>query len=248
MKVAFSNIAWTPHDSPDVLALLRKQSVAGIEVAPTKIWPDWIGATSAAARQYRTWMSDNGFEIPALQAILFGRPDLHLFDPSSEVALVEHLAHVAVLGEALGARVAVLGAPKQRTRGSLSFEEALERCVPLFRRLGRLFDEHGGCLCIEPNPRRYGCDFIVNAREGVKLVQAVDHPGFALHLDAAGMHLEGDVLAELWPEVHPMLRHFHISEPDLGGFSNPVVPHAANLAFLREHGYDNWCSDRKSVV
>src|SRR5690606_31584484 len=93
-----------------------------------------------------------------------------------------------------------------------------------------------------PNPRRYGCDFIVNAREGVKLVQAVDHPGFALHLDAAGMHLEGDVLAELWPEVHPMLRHFHISEPDLGGFSNPVVPHAANLAFLREHGYDNWCS------
>jgi hypothetical protein len=49
-------------------------------------------------------------------------------------------------------------------------------------------------------------------------------------------------LREAWPDVGPLVRHFHISEPNLGDFTAPEAPHADNLRVLREGGYAGWCS------
>jgi len=242
VKLAFSNIAWSPHDRPEILALLRAQGVRGIEIAPTKVWPEWEGATPEAARRYGHWLREEGFEVPALQAVLFGRPDARLFDPEGQEAFVHHLSRVAELAAALGARAVVLGAPKQRDRGQLDMEDAMEEAVDVLDALAHIFAAHHTCLCIEPNPKAYGCNFVVNAREGVELVKRVASPGFGLHLDAAGMFLEDDEARRVWPEAGSFVRHFHISEPNLGDFSTPQVPHHANLEFLDSVGYSGWCS------
>jgi D-psicose/D-tagatose/L-ribulose 3-epimerase len=242
MKLAFSNIAWTPHDDPDVLSLLSMQGITGIEVAPTKVWPNWEGATPAAAESYGSRLRSLGFEVPALQAVLFGRSEARLFDRDGEIALTSHLTHVAELAGALGAHAVVLGAPRQRDRGSLTMEEAFNRAAEVLCGIAETFAARGTCLCIEPNPRRYACNFIVNASEGAELVRRVNHPGFQLHLDAAAMFLEGDNPAHLWPEAGSLVRHFHISEPDLDDFCTPRVPHRANLDFLSSTSYAGWCS------
>lgn len=242
MRFAYSNIAWSPPEDPAVLALLRQNGITGIEIAPTKLWPDWIGATPAAAREAKTRLADAGFTVPALQAVLFGRPNAKLFDPTGADEFVDRLIEVATLAAAFGAPVVVLGAPRQRDRGGLTVEQAFEHAVPLLRRLAGAYADAGCCLCVEPNPVSYGCNFITDASQGAALVRAVDHPGFGLHLDAAGMHLAGDDLPMLWPELGPLVRHYHISEPELAGFSAPRVPHARNLATLRDAGYSGWCS------
>lgn len=242
MRYAFSNIAWSPADDADVFALLRSHGVTGIEVAPTKLWPDWAGATPAAARAVKGRLADAGFEVPALQAVLFGRPAARLFGADGARELCAHLASVAELAGAIGARAIVLGAPQQRDRGELTPEQAFDRALPVLRGLARRFADAGCCLCIEPNPVSYGCNFITDAMQGAALVRAVDHPGFGLHLDAAAMHLAGDDLAELWPQLGALVRHYHISEPQLAGFAAPRVPHARNLATLRDGGYEGWCS------
>jgi D-psicose/D-tagatose/L-ribulose 3-epimerase len=242
MRVAFSNIAWAPHDDPDVLALLKEQGIEGIEVAPTRVWPNWEGATPAAAERYGRRLRSLGFEVPALQAVLFGRPDARLFDREGLPTFVSHLTQVAELAGALGAGAVVLGAPRQRDRGSLSQEEAFNRAANALHRLAEVFAARGSCLCIEPNPRRYACNFIVNAEEGADLVRRVNHGGFGLHLDAAAMFLEAEDLERFWPQGGDLVRHFHISEPDLGDFRTPHVPHRANLAFLTSRRYSGWCS------
>jgi sugar phosphate isomerase/epimerase len=241
-RFAYSNIAWDVHDDPDTLALLRANGVTGIEVAPTKVWPEWEAITLPAATAYRDKLHGQGFEIPALQALLFGRPQARLFDEQGETELLKHLEQVAAIAGALGAQVAVFGAPKQRDRGDLTQREALEHSAPVLRRAAARFADHGSCLCIEPNPRQYGCNFIRTAAEGAELVRAVDHEGFKLHLDAAQMYLENEDLRALLPAVGAEVRHFHISEPGLGDFLAPVVPHADNLRTLDEFGYTGWCS------
>jgi D-psicose/D-tagatose/L-ribulose 3-epimerase len=241
-RFAFSNIAWAGQDEPQALALLRAHDISGIEVAPTVIWPDWLRSTPQAAARYRRFLHDEGFEVPALQAILYSRPQACLFDEYGEVEFLDHLEHVATLAEALGAPVAVLGAPRQRDRGLLTWEQALTHAVPTLREAAGRFADHGSCLCIEPNPRQYGCNFVCNAAQGAELVRMVDHPGFGLHLDAAALHLEGENLAEVLPEVAPVLKHFHLSEPNLGDFRRPEVPHLYNLQHLDESGYQGWCS------
>jgi sugar phosphate isomerase/epimerase len=225
-----------------VFRLLREHGIGGIEVAPTRVWPDWDGATPAAAAAYRRQLEDEGFAVPALQAILFGRTKARLFDANGEKALVEHLALVAALAGALGAKAVVLGAPKQRDRGLLAPEAAHAHAADVFRAIAPAFADCGACLCIEPNPPQYGCNFVTTAAEGASLVRQVAHPGFGLHLDAAGMFLVGERLSAILPDVEPLLRHYHISEPDLGDFTAPQVPHAANLAALHACGYAGWCS------
>jgi len=241
-RFAYSNIAWDVHDDPDILALLRANGITGIEVAPTKVWPEWEAITLPAAVAYREKLREQGFEIPALQALLFGRPQARLFDERGEAELLKHLAHVAAIAGALGAKAAVFGAPRQRDRKELGAHQALEQAVPVLRRAAALFADQGSCLCIEPNPRQYGCNFICTGAEGAELVRAVDHEGFKLHLDAAELYLENEELAALLPSVAADLRHFHISEPDLGDFLAPLVPHADNLRALEEIGYTGWCS------
>ena len=75
-KLAISNIGWEIGDDPDVIKLLGDSGVGGIEIAPTKIWPEWIGATEKAAKEYRSRLNSEGFEVPALQAIVYGKPEL----------------------------------------------------------------------------------------------------------------------------------------------------------------------------
>lgn len=242
LRFAYSNIAWTPHDDPAVLALMRSHGIEGIEVAPTAVWRSWEDMTLPKARAYRELLGSQGFAVPALQAILYGKPEARLFEPAGEAALLDHFARVACIASGLEARVAVLGAPAQRDRGGRTWPQALEQAAALLRKAAAIFHDQGCCLCIEPNPRRYGCNFVNTAAEGIELVAAVDHPGFRLHLDAAGMYLEQEDLAAVLPAALPLLRHFHLSEPDLGDFRQPQVPHLDNLRCLSEAGYAGWCS------
>lgn len=241
-RFAFSNIAWTPHDDPEIFSLLRRHGIEGIEIAPTAVWGRWDAITVTKARAYRRFLGERGFESPALQAILYGKPEARLFEEHGEQVLLEHFALVAAVAAALEARVAVLGAPAQRDRAGRSWPQALEHAAGVLRKAATLFHDQGCCLCIEPNPRRYGCNFVNTAAEGIELVAAVDHPGLRLHLDAAGMYLEKDDLGAVLPAALPVLRHFHVSEPDLGDFRQPVVPHGENLRRLSGAGYTGWCS------
>ena len=94
-------------------------------------------------------------------------------------------------------------------------------------------------FCIEPNPIYYGCDFVTNAREGETLVSTVNHEGFGLHLDAAGMQLSGDAPTAL---TNHTFCHFHISEKNLLPIGAGDTDHAAFGAALASSDYAGWIS------
>lgn len=240
MRLAVSNIAWERQDEPEILRLLREREVAGIEVAPTKIWPDWEGATPRAAAAYRDRLADQGFVVPSLQAILFGKPDCTLFDPAGAPRLLDHMRLVAELAASLGARALVFGAPKNRRRGNLPMSEALRRAAEVLGEAGRICAEQGACLCIEPNPPDYGCDFVTTSDEGAALVGAAPARSLGLHLDSAGMLLSGEDGAAAIGRHRGILRHYHASEPDLGNFTAPKVDHGRLGKALAAAGYGGW--------
>jgi len=247
MKLSISNIGWEQHDDPAVMAGLARLGVQGIEVAPTKIWPEWQGAEAGAAVRYREKLAAAGFDIPAMQAILFGRPELQLFVSRTHGAFLDHMRRVADLAAALGAGVLVFGAPKNRRRGQLSMGAAMDMAADFFRRAGEICYRRGCCLGLEHNPVEYGCDFITNVADARELVDRVDHPGFRLHLDSAGVHMcDGDFAGVI--ATAGRFVHFHISEPMLEPVAGGVVDHDAAASALRALGYDAWVSIEMKTV
>lgn len=243
MKLAFSNIAWGPGEDHEVLAELRANQVQGIEVAPTRLWPNWDGATPEAATAYAQTMRQAGFETPSLQSLLFGLPDLQVFGTAKQQAgLIAHLALVANLAAAMGAKVLVFGSPKNRDRGDLTPAQAMQHAVHFFRQAGQACADAGVTLAIEANPSYYNCNFVTRWQEVEELVRSCNHPGIGLHLDTACTLLAGDDPVAAVPQVADILVHVHASEPDLGPFSNPRVDHQAVGDALRAVGYTGWCS------
>lgn len=238
MKLTISNIAWDEPENADILAMLPALGVSGLEVAPTKLWPGWAGADPAHAAASRQALAALGLQVPALQSVLFGCPDLQLFgDTASRDGLVTHLARVAGIAGALGAQAIVFGSPRNRDRGGLSLAAAMERAIPVLREIGDACAAADTCLCLEPNPEAYNCNFLTHWQDAAELAARVDHPGIGLHLDTACIHLAGDDPVEALTHCGGVMRHFHISEPELGSFATPAIDHGRIGAALRASRY-----------
>jgi sugar phosphate isomerase/epimerase len=247
-RIAVSNIAW-PAGADEVAAdLLRAHGVAGVEVAPTRLWPRPAEATESDAAACRSAWERRGLPIVAMQALLFGRPELTLFEtPTMREETIAYLDRIIQLAGWLGCGPLVFGSPKNRLRRGRPTEEVWPEALDVFRRLGEQAERHGVVFCIEANPPEYGCDFVTTVTEAAAVVRAVGHPGVGLHLDGGGMTLTDEGPASAG-DVR--LRHFHVSEPHLVpvGSVNSAAAHARYRRELAAGGYAGWCSIEMRAV
>ena len=244
MKLAVSNIAWPREQEAAVADLLREHGVAGVEVAPTKVWPNPLAATESEIDAYRRSWNDRGIEVVAAQALLFGKPELTVFDSvETRAKTLAYLAGIVRLGARLGAGALVFGSPKNRRVGNGSPHQARAVAKEFFRELGKIAADAGTAVVLEANPPEYGADFVTRAAEAVELVKAVDHPGFRLHLDTGCMTLAKDPIGDTFDAGFALTRHFHVSEPNLDRPGTPgKVDHPAFAAELKRRGYSHWVS------
>lgn len=242
LRLACSNLAWPNDAEAAALSTLVDLGYTGIEVAPTKVWPDLgkIGPKNAAA--YRHYLEDMGFSVPSMQAIYFGLDGVSLFKPDTYPELIERTFKVSILAEALGCPVLVFGAPRMRDPGTMEEAAVLDQAARILTKLAEIAHGCGTTLCIEPNAREYGCGFVWTVKQAAEIVRQIAHPGFGLHVDSAAMFMEDEDGPATIHENASLIRHFHVSEPKLCGLVNPKVNHQANLAALFDAGYSGWVS------
>jgi D-psicose/D-tagatose/L-ribulose 3-epimerase len=243
MKFAISNIAWRAEEDNAVAEMAPRFGIQGIELAPTRVWKDPLASTSAHVSEQRRFWENRGLPIVAIQSLLFGHPELTLFDTdAARGKTLDYLSGMVSLARDLGARVLVFGSPKNRKIGAHPAAEVQAIAVNFFRQLGNRAAKAGVCLCIEPNPPYYDCDFVTTASAGLELVQVVNSPGFGLHLDAAAMTLAKEDPETALSAAAGQVRHFHASEKDLAPIGCGSVEHARFATVLRRIQYPHWIS------
>jgi D-psicose/D-tagatose/L-ribulose 3-epimerase len=242
VRLAISNIAWDAAEDDAVAALLRQRDVSAVEIAPTKWRADPAASSASERANYRRQWEDRGLRIVAMQALLFGQPQLQLFgELARRVELANYLQRMIELGAALGAGALVFGSPKNRARNGLSMSEALNIATEFFAGVGVHAAAHGTVLCIEANPPAYGCDFITTTAEATELCQRVDSAGVRVNGDLGGMTMSGENVAAEIRCAAPMLQHFHVSEPQLAELGT-ASDHATAATTLRKNEFAGWIS------
>ena len=238
MGLAISHIAWPISEERSIAQLLRSRGVTHVEVAPPKIFQDPANVADSAATTYLEFWLEHGISISSMQSLLFGKPELQLFgnDNDRELLLAE-LKGICHLAGNLGASRLVFGSPKNRRRPlGLKHFEAEKIAAKFFRQVGEYAVDNGAVFCIEPNPKVYGCNFVTSTRQGINLVERTDHPGFGLHLDAAGMTLSKENVTKSITYAGEQIKHFHVSAPNLGPLDNSV-DHSAISSALQSINY-----------
>lgn len=246
MRVCVSHLAWQASERETVAQLLRARGVQGIEAVPGMMLADPWGAGAAEARAVRDWWTGEGFAIAAMQSVLFGRPELQLLaEGAGRKALVDALEHMLKLAGVMGCGVVVLGSPKNRLKGDLAQDVAMERACEVLREVGGIAQDEGTCLVVEANVAAYGGDFLTTHDEVAELVARVGHAGVGLHLDTGNLLLadEGHNMPGILTRLAPQAKHVHVSAPQLETLDTVADDVHARLGnALRDGGYAGWVS------
>lgn len=238
MTLSVSQIAWTPDKDAEAHSLLKRCGVAALELAPTRSFPRLDEVTKEQATALRSDLTTAGLPPGAMQALLFGRPELLLFsDEAARAALMKYLKAVVTMASQLGVGPMVFGSPKNRARGAMGLDEAHAIAVPFFRELGDFAAPLGCIIGMEPNPPQYACDYLTNTSDTADFVAAVNSPGCRLHFDTGATVLNGEDPLALLEKFAPQLCHYHVSQPFLEDFSSCAFPHAECGKRLRAAGY-----------
>lgn len=236
MRISISNIAWDPADDEGVAALLSKHSVDAIDIAPGKYFADPALATDAEIARVRRWWGDRGVELVGMQSLLFGTTGLNMFGSSeSQDAMLARLGAVARIGAGVGATRLVFGSPRNRDREGLTDEQTVERAVDFFGRLGDIAASEGVVICLEPNPPRYGANFMTSSLETARMVEHVAHASIRMQLDTGAMAINGESAKEVVERCAGLIAHVHASEPDLVPLGDGATPHRDVCSALRAH-------------
>lgn len=222
MKLAVSNIAWTPEERRDVYDVMAETGVTGLEIAPGLFFhaaEDPFSPSEDVARAALAEIAERGLTLVSMQSLLFGVTGAGLFDGAEARAnLVRGMERAIALAGRFGIPNLVFGSPGQRrVPEGLPLSEALDQAAELFRRFGALAESAGTKVAIEANPAAYGTNFLNTLDEAADFVGRVDHPGVVSILDLGAMHMNGvyDTTCARIPALLPGLNHVHISEPNL---------------------------------
>jgi D-psicose/D-tagatose/L-ribulose 3-epimerase len=234
VRLAISNIAWDPAEDDAVAAVLHRHGVDAIDVAPGKYFPDPPAATDAEVARVRRDWADRGVRIHGMQALLFGTVGLNLFGEADvRRAMLERLEAVCRIGAGLGCGPLVFGSPKNRDRTGLDDGRVEALAVGFFRDLGDRAARHGVTVCLEPNPARYGCNFMTATAEAAAMVERVGHPAIRMQLDTGTITVNGEPMDATVRAYATLVGHVHASEPDLVTLGDGGTDHAAAARALR---------------
>lgn len=240
MKFAASLLALPAVDHLGLLPGLRPIGLTGIEVLPSRVWPDWpSGFDARAVADYRYEVSEAGLDVIGLDGLLDGCPLLGLFkDREAQAKTADLLVQLSAVCRDLGGRTLIWGGP--RWRGDLSSVDAWETCRSFLEGLLPRIEPHGTVLCFSPLGPEDG-NFCSTARECRMLVNHLDHPSFGLHLSAQAQAANGETGHAPFSAVRDRLDHFHADEPAWDPFgTSGTIDHADCRRHLAAISYRKW--------
>jgi len=244
MKFAICNELFEGWAFDRVCKYVKSIGYEGLEVAPFTLAPRITDVDAARRAELRKQAKDVGIEIIGLHWLLAGTQGLYLTSPDPEVRArtVEYLVALADATRDLGGNLMVFGSPKQRSLlPGVSWDQAFDFAVETFRRAMPGVAAAGVKICMEPLAPSE-TDFINTAAEGVRLIDAIGHPNFVLHLDVKAMSSEQMPIPDLIHQYASRTGHFHTNDPNLRGPGFGDMDFVPIFKALREAGYKGWAS------
>ncbi len=238
MQLSISNIAWEFTDDSYVYELMKKNDYTGLEIAPTRIFPENPYDKLSEAADWSSKLKDDyGFVVPSMQSIWFGRKENIFGSDEERRALLGYTRKAIDFAVAIGCRNLVFGCPRNRNMPDGADPEI---AIAFFRDLGDYAASKGTCIGMEANPPIYNTNYMNDTISVLELIKEVDSTGFRLNLDVGTMIQNGESPNELAGNIE-LVNHVHISEPGLKTIEQRQL-HQELMRLLKEEEYAGYIS------
>ena len=245
VKLSISNIAWGTESDARILPLLHKHGFTGLEIAPTRVFPDSPYCHLQEAKEWRDSIVElYHLEISSMQSIWYGHKEKLFGTKSERKILLDYTKQAVDFAEVVGCQNLVFGSPVNRDTDSIS--KAYPIAVEFFRELGQYALEHHTVISIEPNPVIYKTHFINTTEQAAELVDKVDSEGIRVNVDL-GTILNNEEDIRYLLQIPEYINHIHISEPGLKMIEKRNL-HRSLFQILKKINYQYYVSIEMSNV
>ncbi|MFO0866462.1 MAG: sugar phosphate isomerase/epimerase family protein [Gemmataceae bacterium] len=244
MRFAICNETFEGWDHAKVCKTVAEIGYTGLEIAPFTLAPRITDVTAEQRKQIRREAEQAGLEIIGLHWLLAKTEGFHLnsADPAVRQRTAEYLKELARCSRDLGGDILVLGSPAQRRiPAGATKEQATEWALDTFRQVAPALEQHKVSLLLEPlSPP--DADFMNTAEECADILDRLQHPNFAIHLDVKAMTTEPMPRPEVIRRFASRTRHFHANDANLRGPGFGDVDFVPIFEALLVSNYSGWVS------
>lgn len=212
MRLSISNIAWDASTDINAFLLMRKNGFMGLEIAPTRIFPE---TPYDNVKQAQIW-SDKlragfGFTIPSMQSIWYGRQEKIFASSAEREILTDYTKKAIDFASSIKCGNLVFGCPKNR---NVPGEYCDEIAIRFFKEIGDYAASKGTTIGMEANPPIYNTNFLNDTVTAIEFIDRVKSDGLKLNLDIGTVIQNQEDISEIAGKVS-IISHVHISEPGL---------------------------------
>lgn len=238
MKLSISNIAWEKEEDSYVYSMMRKYGFLGLEIAPTRIFPETPYDKLDEAITWSTKLKEKyGLVVSSMQSIWYGRQEKIFGTEEERTILLRYTKKAIDFATVIGCKNLVFGCPRNRM---LQDGINVKIAVPFFKELGDYAIKKGTVIGMEANPPIYNTNYINDTIAALELIRKVDSKGFLLNLDVGTMIQNQEDAEELLGQVK-YINHVHISEPGLKMIQERAV-HQVLKKLLMQENYSGFIS------
>ena len=238
MKLSVSNIGWDGADDEQVYHLMRSMGFNGLEIAPTRIFPENPYDDLSRASEWAMRLMDAyGFVVSSMQSIWYGRTEKLFGSYDERNELIMYTKKAIDFAEAIGCANLVFGCPRNR---SIPNNADAGTAIAFFKEISDYALEHQTVIAIEANPPIYNTNYINDTKSAIDLVEEINSDGFKLNLDIGTM-VENKEDVSILEGKEKYINHIHISEPRLKTIEKRMI-HWQLAELLRQCKYDKYVS------
>ncbi|HEY7156662.1 MAG TPA: sugar phosphate isomerase/epimerase family protein [Gemmataceae bacterium] len=244
MRYAICNETFEGWDHERICRHVAGLGYRGLEIAPFTLGRLITDVSAVRRRELRRQAEEHGLTLLGLHWLLAKTEGLHLTAPDAAVRqkTADYLIALSRCCADLGGELLVFGSPAQRRiPAGATRTQAVDYAVDTFRRSQGGIADHGIKLCLEPLAPPEA-DFLNTCAEALEVLDRLNHPNFALHLDVKAMSSEETPVPDLIHRHAGRTGHFHANDPNRRGPGFGEVDFVPIFRALRESGYTGWVS------
>lgn len=234
MKLSISNIAWDSVFDEEMYAFLHKMNFSGLEIAPTRIFPENPYDKISEAGKFAEKLKEKyGLAIPSMQSIWYGKSQSIFGTDKEKQELVDYTKKAIDFAYEINCKNLVFGCPRNRNMPDGKSED---EAVEFFREIGKYAAEKEMVIALEANPPIYNTNFMNTTQQAVDICKKVNCKGVMVNADLGTVIYNDEKLSVIADNID-LINHIHISEPHLA-----VIEKRSLHKELKSLRYDNFFS------
>ena len=231
-----SNLAWKKKEEKKALEILKKNKIKFLEFAPNLLLNNKFNYKEI--KKVKRRCAKYGLKPFSMQSVLYNVKDAFVFGSKFQnYTFISELKKKVILAKRLGVKIIIFGSPVNKKRFNKNSALLDKIFIRTFRMISSFCRQNNVTICLEPNPKIYKSEYLLNTKEAIKLIKKINKKNVLLNFDLGASLANKENVQRIVKSNISYIGHVQISAPKLKNLARYKIKIKKFLKVLKKMNY-----------